>query len=96
MKLLGQMAGRGGSDYYAAGTYKISDGTLLKPIYGIEWAGADTTISGIKDSDGIIQDANFNWIDNAVAMTTDFGLMTFGCDIYEITCSAAIKIWYIS
>jgi hypothetical protein len=96
MKLTGQMAGAGGSDYYAAGTYLESDGTLRKPIYAVEWAGDDFTVSGVKDKDGLVLDTRIEWIDNADPITTDFGLMTFGTDVYEITSDAAFKCWYVS
>jgi hypothetical protein len=88
-----RMSGIKGSDIYTAGTYKISDDTLLHPIYAIEYAGASVTLTDVKNANGQAVGQKFV-TGNGIAITSDMGLMVFREDVHEFTCDQTVKVWY--
>ena len=108
MKTLGILSGTSGSDTYAAGSYRLigydtnsffttdsGEDVLLKKIRAVEWCGEDFVISDVEDADGRVIDNEFNWLADGVTITTDHGMMVFGCDVAAFTTSAACKCWYV-
>ena len=89
----GRMAGVNGSDILPAGTHKLSNSTLKKPVYAVEFCGSDVTITATKDENGSALEQVFV-TGSGVALTTNTGLMMFRKDVHEFTCSAEVKVWY--
>jgi len=85
-----------GSDIYTTGTYKVSDDTLLHPVFAIEYAGSNVTLSDVKNEDGTAINQKFVCSGSEIAITSDMGLMLFREDAHEFTCSATVKVWYAS
>ncbi len=90
-----KLVGAFGSDIYAAGTYYVGgnrNNNLKYPIFAIEYAGADVTISNVKEESG--SPIEQNWCNDATAITSAMGLMTFREDVHQFTCNATVKVWY--
>ena len=87
------IAGTYGSDIYAAGTYKVSNSTLLHSIYAVEYCGADATLTAVKNSAGGAVGQKFI-TGSGIAITADMGLMIFREQVYEFITNATVKVWY--
>ena len=91
-----KLVGAFGSDIYAAGTYYVvtdkAYSRLRFPIFAIEYAGSDVTITNAKDSSG--GNVEQNWCNESTAITSVMGLMVFREDVYSFTCNVAVKVWY--
>ena len=90
-----RLGGAFGSDIYAAGTYKLSDSTLLYPIIAVEYVGTTFTLTAVKDGNGAA--INQKIVTGAgVAITSAMGLITFREDVAEFTTDATVKVWYVN
>lgn len=90
-----KLAGSHGSDIYAAGTYYVGGNrwnNLRYPIFAIEYAGSSVVVSNCKDSSGGEIEQNF--CNDSTLITSDMGLMVFRQDVYTVTFSATVKVWY--
>ena len=86
-----EMVNAEGTDKYAAGTYKTSDGTLLGPIYGFI-PSEDVVITSGKDKDGVA--LYLNYITNAVTLLAG-ELYFFRLPVIEIIFTGSIQVLYV-
>lgn len=97
MSSTSRIAGAGGSDLFAAGTYKISDGTLNlngtpKKINAIVMREGGTITSGkYEDNQGEVQDLALNLLTDAMVVGET---VTFNHSLHEIIIADASAIFY--